>query len=260
MQVEQVTAGVEPLAQVLAGIPHMTPAQGQAITDFIRQHRLRNCLELGFAHGVGTAYIAHAVQSLGGGHVATIDLEAARQRRPDIHTTLERARVDPQLVEIYFEPSCYTWRLMKFLEAGRAGTFDFVYLDGAHAWPVDGFAFLLSKRLLRPGGWILFDDLNWTFESPTLQRYDWVQRMSPEERRTPQVRKIWELLVKPDPHFDELIERDDWAFARKAANPAVDQKVVYRYHPLTDTFLLFKNMVRKAFLRARDNRPSALPR
>jgi predicted O-methyltransferase YrrM len=246
------------LANVLAGIPHMTPEQGQTVTDFICEHELRHCLELGFAHGVGTAYITCAVQALGSGSVTAIDLEAARRRQPDIYTTLTRAGLDPAMVEIYFESSCYTWRLMKFLEAGRAGTFDFIYLDGAHAWAPDGFAFLLGKRLLRPGGWILFDDINWTFESPALERFDFVRRMSPEERHTPQVRKIWDLLVRPDPDFDELIERDDWAFARKTLDPAASQKVIYRYHPATDSLLLFKNMVRKALLRARAKR--RLPR
>jgi predicted O-methyltransferase YrrM len=245
---------LDSLTLALAGIPHMTPEQGQAITDFICEHELRHCLELGFAHGVGTAYITRAVQALGSGSVTAIDLEAARQRQPDIYTTLNRAGIDSATVEIYFEPSCYTWRLMKFLEAGRAGTFDFIYLDGAHAWLPDGFAFLLGKRLLRPGGWILFDDINWTFESPTLQRFDFVQRMSAEERHTPQVRKIWDLLVRPDPDFDQLIERDDWAFARKAPESTAPQKIVYRYHPLTDTLLLFKNLARKGLQRARSAR------
>jgi predicted O-methyltransferase YrrM len=242
------------LATTLAGIPHMTPEQGRSITHFIREHELRHCLELGFAHGVGTAYITRAVQSLGSGSVTAIDLEAARQRQPDIYATLARARIDPTTVEIYFEPACYTWRLMKFLEAGRAGTFDFIYLDGAHAWLTDGFAFLLGKRLLRPGGWILFDDINWTFASRTLERYDFVRRMSFEERHTPQVRKIWDLLVRPDPQFDELIERDDWAFARKARDSGASQKIIYRYHPLTDTLLLLKNLARKALQRSRDLR------
>jgi predicted O-methyltransferase YrrM len=245
---------LDSLATALAGIPHMTPEQGQAITDFICERELRHCLELGFAHGVGTAYITRAVQALGSGSVTAIDLEAARQRQPDIYTTLARAGLDPAAVEIYFEPSCYTWRLMKFLETGRAGTFDFIYLDGAHAWLPDGFAFLLGKRLLRPGGWILFDDLNWTFESPTLERFDFVRRMSVEERHTPQVRKIWDLLVRPDPQIDELIERDDWGFARKTLDPAPAHKIIYRYHPFTQTLLLLKNLARKALQRARVTR------
>lgn len=257
-RIEEQVMDVMKLRECLAGIPHMTPEQGQAVTQFICQHNLRNCLELGFAHGAGTAYIANAVQALGGGQVVAIDLVAARQRRPDIYETLARAGIDPATVELYFEQSSYNWRMMKFLEKGRAGTFDFVYLDGAHSWDVDGLAYILSEKLLRPGGWLLFDDINWTFDSPTLAGRAWVQNMPPEERRTPQVRKIWELLVKHDPQFDVLMEKNDWAFARKTCATA-ERQIVYRYHPAAELLLTLKNdlrrTVRRLAGRGRTSRP-----
>jgi predicted O-methyltransferase YrrM len=239
---------VEQLGQVLEGIPHMTYEQGCKITRFILDNDLRRCLELGFAHGVGTAYIASAVRSLGGGRVVAVDLEVARQRQPDIRSTLRLAGLAPETVEIYFEPLSYTWRMMKLLETSGPGSFDFIYLDGAHAWETDGLAFYLGAKLLRPGGWILFDDLNWTFESPTMLRHDWVRQMPREARRTPQVRKIWDLLVKTDPRFDTLVEEDGWAYARKAERRQ-DQKVIYRYHPLAETLLACAQVARRAYHR-----------
>ncbi len=237
---------VAQLSALLSGVPHMTPEQGEAITEFIQTHNLRRCLELGFAHGVGTCYLANAVQGSDGGHVVAIDLEAARKRTPNIETTMRRAGLDPAGVEIYFEPLSYNWRLMAFLEEGRAGSFDFVYLDGAHAWEPDGLAFFLSARLLRPGGWILFDDLNWTMDhSPALQAAGGLEGLPEEVRQTPQVRKIWELLVKTHQDFDRLIEQDDWAIARKRLD-SPGEKVIVRYHPLAATLLEFKNLVRKA--------------
>src|SRR5215469_13329572 len=176
--------------RVLNGIPVMTLEQGREISDFIRKNELRNCLELGFAHGVSTAYIAHAVKSLGNGRVVTIDREEARQRDPNISVVLSRAGVPDDVVEVYFEPKSYNWRLMRFLEEGRAGTFDFVYVDGAHTWEVDGLANYLALILLRPGGWILFDDLNWSFDKakPPVNK-PWVQALPKEEKATAQVRK-----------------------------------------------------------------------
>ena len=57
--------------------------------------------------------------------------------------------------------------LMRAIEAGHK--YDFCFIDGAHTWDTDGFAFCLVDRMLRPGGWIIFDDLNWTHaHSPTL--------------------------------------------------------------------------------------------
>ena len=98
---------------------------------------------------------------LGNGRVVTIDRDEARRRDPSITTVLSRAGVPDNVVEVYFEPRSYNWRLMRFLEEGRGGTFDFVHLDGAHTWKVDGLANYLALILLRPGGWILFDDLKW---------------------------------------------------------------------------------------------------
>lgn len=245
---------VEALIDRVNGIPHMTPEEGRYIDSFLREHQLRNCLELGFAHGVGTAFLANAVRDMGG-RVSTIDLVSARERQPDILTTLQRAGVDSQQVDIYFEPTSYNWRMMKFLQEGRGGTFDFVYLDGAHSWAVDGLAFHLSKLLLRPGGWLLFDDLNWTFDTSSVAAEDWVQRMPAEERKTPQVRLIWDLLVKSDPEFVELVERDDWAFARKRNN-GTETKVIYRYHPVLESVYELKNLARATWLGLKRRRSS----
>lgn len=227
---EETTELEDRLERALAGIPHMTPAQGRAVSRFIREHRLRECLELGFAHGAGTAWIAAAAGRIGG-RVAAIDLEFAKRRSPDIEETLARAGIAPDTVEIHFEPTSYTWRLMKFLRDGRAGGFDFIYLDGAHSWFVDGFAFFLCERLLRPGGWLLFDDLDWTFAGSSVAHEDWVRRMPDEERGAPQMRLVWDILVKGTPGVDLLLDEGNWGFARKAER-ASERTVVYRHHPL----------------------------
>lgn len=224
------------IAHCLDGIPSMEPAQGVEITRFIRENQLSRCLELGFAHGVGTAYLAHAVAGMENGRVVTIDREEARSRNPDIHTALRRVGVPSDRVEIYFEPTSYTWRLMRFLEAGRQDDFDFIYIDGAHTWAVDGLAFYLCAQLLRPGGWILFDDLDWTLATSSVAGEPWVQALPIEERETPQVRKIWELLVKSHPSFDRLIDKGNWGYAHKSDRPVSRSEVIqYRYHPLVGT-------------------------
>ena len=207
---------VHQIASILAGIPNMNARQGAEITRFVRQRKLGRCLELGFAHGVGTAYLAHAVAGLPHPRVVTIDLETARRRNPDIHTVLQMAAVPQHLVDIYFEPTSYNWRMMRFLEQGLGGTFDFIYLDGAHTWAVDALAFYLGSLLLRAGGWILFDDLRWTLAGSSIADQPWVKELPRDQRETAQVRKIWELLVKQHPDFDQFIERDNWGYARKA--------------------------------------------
>ncbi len=224
------------IARILNGIPVMEPKQGIEITEFIQENRLSRCLELGFAHGVGTAYMAHAVAQMENGRVVSIDLEEARKRNPDIHTVLRSVGIPPERVDIYFEPTSYTWRLMRFLQEGRRDYFDFIYIDGAHTWTVDGLAFYLGALLLRPGGWILFDDLDWTLETSSIRAEPWVKRLPLEERQSPQVRLIWDLLVKSHPGFDQLLDKGNWGFARKSEGPVAHSVVVeYRQHPLIDS-------------------------
>jgi hypothetical protein len=121
--------------------PAITLERGREITDFICKNELRSCLDLGLcALREHCLYIAHAVTSLGMGRIVTIDQEGARQRDPNITAVLLRAGVPHDVVEVDFEPKSYNQRLVRFREEGRAGTFDFVYLDGDHTWEVDGLA------------------------------------------------------------------------------------------------------------------------
>jgi hypothetical protein len=68
----------------------------------------------------------------------------------------------------YFNIECYgntskhwdshNWTLAKFLLEGKEGIYDYIYVDGAHTFAVDGLAFFLCDRLLKPGGFLEFDD------------------------------------------------------------------------------------------------------
>ena len=46
------------IQSVVDGIPLMDFNQALEITSFIKKHKLHNILELGFAHGVSSCYIA----------------------------------------------------------------------------------------------------------------------------------------------------------------------------------------------------------
>jgi predicted O-methyltransferase YrrM len=204
----------EEVRELVGDVPHMTLAKGRTIAAFIGENKIRDILELGFRHGVSTCYMAGALEDTGGGCVTTIDLESAKGNRPSIEQLIKRTGL--RGVEWFYEPSSYTWRLMKFLERDPSPRFDLCFIDGAHSWFVDGFAFFLVDRLLRPGGWIILDDLDWTYaNSPSLGTSERVKSMPAEERATAQVRKIYELLVKPHPSYTEFRVEDGWGYARK---------------------------------------------
>jgi predicted O-methyltransferase YrrM len=206
---------INAIERVVRGLCCMTPEQAQTITDVILRERFQNILELGFYQGVSTCYIAGALDELGSGHLTTIDLAGARDKQPNVEQLLDRLGLR-HFVTPYYEPTSYTWRLMKMLEADPSPRFDFCYLDGAHEWFSDGFAFVLVDRLLQPGGLIIFDDLDWTYDtSPSLKNSARVRRMPADERSTQQVRKVYDLLVKTHPDYGDFAERDHWGYARK---------------------------------------------
>jgi len=103
----------------------------------------------------------------------------------------------------------YNWPLMRLLICNQLPIYDYIYLDGAHTWDIDALAFCLLDRLLKPGGYIDFDDYNWTMaSSPTQnpkvspQNLDW---FTEEQINTPHVMLIVELLVKRDPRYREIV-------------------------------------------------------
>jgi hypothetical protein len=89
-------------------------------------------------------------------------------------------------------------------------------LDGAHTWDTDGFAFFLVEKVLKPGGWILFDDLRWTYSSsPALKDRPSVRDMNPEARDHPQMSAVWEQLVLPHTSFGNFSADENWGWAQK---------------------------------------------
>jgi predicted O-methyltransferase YrrM len=199
------------------GVHGMTSSQAEVITDVIIKNRFQNILELGFNHGVSTCYMAGALDELGGGKITTIDLLRARDANPNVEQLLDDLGLN-QYANVFYEPTSYIWRLMRMLEEDSLPRFDFCYIDGAHNWYTDGFAFFLVDRLLKPGGLIIFDDLDWTYDtSPTLKNKEFVKRKPQDERTIPQIRQVYELLVKPHPAYTEFKTVDDWAYARKSS-------------------------------------------
>jgi hypothetical protein len=141
---------------------------------------------------------------MGGGRVVTLDQPRSLVQRPNIDTVLRQVGVR-HLVEPVVDSS-YNWTLMHLLERQTSATadggraiepcFDLCFIDGAHSWETDALAFTLVDLLLRPDRWIILDDLDWTYaSSPSLRESDFVSAMSGEQRSTPQVRKVVELLV-----------------------------------------------------------------
>lgn len=206
---------IEKSNEILKDVPGMIFNQAFFMDNFLKKHNLTNLLELGFAHGASSCYMASTLREMGEGHLTTIDLKGAKFRLPNIETLLDKLDLN-DLVTPYYENTSYTWRLMKFIEDNDEPIFDFCYVDGAHDWYNDGFAFFLVDKLLKPGGWIIFDDMFWTFESsPALKNTSRVKNMPEDEKSIPHISHVFNLLVKSHPNYCNFEIHKSWGIAQK---------------------------------------------
>lgn len=201
----------------LKGIPFMRIEQAKILEEIITTNKYSNVLELGFNHGVSTCYIANILSRISpDGKITTIDREQIKIKKPNIEELLAGLKL-AQFVNVYYEPKTYLWRLGKFLEENLHETFDLCYIDGAHSWETDGFAFFLVDKLLKPGGTIIFDDLNWSYANSRSYKNKKLD-ISEEERTTPQIKMVFDLLVKTNSNYEDFEIINDWAIAKKKCN------------------------------------------
>ena len=103
----------------------------------------------------------------------------------------------------------YNWSLAKLFEQNTGPIYDYVFLDGAHTWAVDALTTFLVDRLLKVGGYLDFDDYNWTLGgSPTLNPkvFPLTGKLYTGEQITAkQVKMIVDLVIRRDPRYREVV-------------------------------------------------------
>jgi predicted O-methyltransferase YrrM len=227
--------------EVVEGLPYMSSADGKLIYEHILKSKPELCLELGFAHGVSSLYIAAALDELGHGELHAVDLLSERdRRRPSIEDLLQKSGLSGY-VSVFREHTSYTWFLKKQIERQTQNhqcvpLYDFAFIDGPKNWTIDGMAFFCVDKLLRRNGWILFDDIEWyygNYDKPVLDGIT-VRELSHEERMTPQIKALFELIVMQHPNYSNFILMDNgWGWAEKVASDKLvvryDSKISLRY-------------------------------
>ena len=177
------------------------------IYECIVATRAKDCLELGTGFGATACVMAAAIDEFGGGTVTTVD---HMDRQPvGVAQLAQITGMTRYLRPVVIERG-YNWFLLQMLRehtdsARCEPCFDFCYLDGAHEWEPDALAALLMPRLLRPGGWLMLDDLNYRFRGtetgPKATRAHW----SNEELDTAHVGMVFDLLVKTHPELEHFM-------------------------------------------------------
>ena len=246
------------------GIPFIDERKRAELYEFVLKEHPKRVLELGFAHGVSACVIAGALDELGeGGELDTVDIlpaKAWQDKLISIEQLSDRMGLS-RYIRVYREHKSYTWWLKKQIEHRQrdlscsTGLYDFIFIDGAHNWTIDSCAFFLCEKLLRQGGWMLFDDLTYTYRSMVeldgrvatagVSHYD----MSPDEISAPHVGLIFELLVRQHERFGEFrySQSGDWGWAKKTGEAAakVSKLVVQRpAYSLIDDLREFKLIIR----------------
>jgi predicted O-methyltransferase YrrM len=208
------------VTELTRGIPWMSAEQGAIVYRHIRETAPELVLELGTAHGTSAAYMAAALHANGSGRLVTVDREGAGYEPGRLFDEIGlRTWVDV----VVCSGSSYDWFLKEQIDrrSDSAGNceplYDFCYLDGAHNWTIDGLAVFLVEKLLKPEGWLLLDDLEWSYASSPSGASEPFP-MSSEERREPQMRAVFDLLVRQHASFTQFrVENGNWGWAQKSA-------------------------------------------
>jgi predicted O-methyltransferase YrrM len=166
------------------------------VVEWVRRLRARNIAEVGIYKGMTTRLIHKELAGEG-----TLDIfdfqarvDAVAQALPRTGTVVRTHGNSQRFLD------SYCWSLMRVLEKNSVPIWDFVFLDGAHTWAIDGFAVLLIDRLLRPGGHIFLDDYHWTLAgSPSLNPKSFpltAKMYTAEQIGTKQVERVATLLLE----------------------------------------------------------------
>lgn len=237
-------------------VPFIREQNARWLYQHILEQKMQRILELGIAHGTATCYMAAAFEELKGGLVTAVDLVSAQsQYVPSAEDQLRGTGLE-RFASIRRELTGYNWFLHNEIAANTADgqcreIYDLCIIDGPKNWTIDGAAFFMADKLLKQGGWMIFDDYNWRYADADGERdvTDGIthRSLSEAERNTPHIREVFELLVKQHPSYSEfvVIPDGDWAIAHKLKSNLKRYSILYHDpKPLQTRILRFLKRLR----------------
>ncbi len=205
------------VTELFPDVPYMKLGQAQKLRELIIAEGAEDIIEVGFYQGKSSSYIAAILEDQGKGHLSTFDKSSAQNHSPNIENLLEKTGLGHRVTPYYCKRS-YTWELQRLISADERPQFDFCYFDGGHTWDTSGFGVILIDMLLRPGGVILLDDMDWSIsKSPHYKKNPKLSKQyDQDEQDAAPVRLIWDTIL---PHFgyEQVAEypSEGWGLARK---------------------------------------------
>ena len=150
----------------------------RAWENLIPQLRPQKMLEVGSFEGASACFLIdklaskhdielYCVDTWGGGiehQEAHVDMHGVEQRfQANVDEAIRHAT---KSVRLELRKGHSDHQLAKLLAEGKAGYFDFVYIDGSHQAPDVLCDAVLGFKLLRVGGLMAFDDYLWSENKP----------------------------------------------------------------------------------------------
>ncbi|MBL8158387.1 hypothetical protein JNK62_02560 [bacterium] len=144
---------------------------------------------------------------------------------------VELALKEIDQTRIRFAPNStgtYAWTLFEMLKSGEQ--YEVIYIDGHHTFYIDLPAILLADRLLKPGGYLLLDDMQWTLSflkanlKRSLSQWHFYRKIynfseyTEHQQSVPHIRMIAEELFLKDSRYakDESLSLKQWWALQKA--------------------------------------------
>ena len=181
-------------------LKHTSKEQNYILSKMAVNLGARDIMELGIKHGKASTIMATVLKARGATpethSIKAVDCEVALELRPQATDTYNKYGVD-DIVHFQYsnlDVGGYLHDLMIMTWAKERPMFDFIYLDGAHTFHIDGLATMLSAKLLRPCAWLVFDDLDW---------------------KAMEMATIMDVLLEDSADFDFVTRRSGWGFMRK---------------------------------------------
>jgi predicted O-methyltransferase YrrM len=202
----------------IAALHATTAAAGAQLYQFVLDHPIHDIVEVGTYHGKSACYMAAALQEKGRGCVTSLDLPISQTLKPNAETLAQSFGLADYVKPLRAAFGSH-WLLRQMIidstvDGVCAPRFDFAFIDGYHSWEQAGLDFFLIDKLLRPGGWILFDDMHWSFRTSR----SWSQKsesLPDDYREARHVRDVFNLLVRQHPGYENLRDERRWGWARK---------------------------------------------
>ena len=134
--------------------------EAKFINGIIRKNKLRNCLEIGVAHGGSSILILNSIKDFNNSILISLDLNKELYNDPN--------KLTGYRVNQYFPELNKNWKLYtgdqphKFLVELNI-KFDFLFLDSAHVSPGEVFNLIEALPFLNENAIIVVHDLLWHF-------------------------------------------------------------------------------------------------